>query len=59
MSLFRQRLSVGQNFRSEDGSVEDVIVAVWPTEQGSEAIVKASSNGAEVQVFVPSKPTLD
>ena len=59
MSLFRQRLAVGQKFRSEDGSVEGTIVAVWPTERGSEAIMKASSNGAEVQIFVPAKPTLD
>ncbi|MBY0255918.1 MAG: hypothetical protein K2X54_31805 [Methylobacterium organophilum] len=57
MRLFRQHLSVGQPFRSEDGSVNGVIVAVWPTDRGSEAIIKAHGNGTKVRVFVPSKAT--
>ncbi len=57
MRLFRQHLSVGQPYRSEDGRVDGVIIAVWPTEHGSEAIVKVRGDGAEVQVFVPSKMT--
>ncbi|WP_165851080.1 hypothetical protein [Methylobacterium radiotolerans] len=57
MRLFRQHLSVGQHFRSEDGTVDGVIVAIWPTDRGSEAIVKSHGNGTEIRVFVPSKPT--
>ncbi len=56
MRLFRQHLSLGQDYRSGDGRIDGVIVAVWPTEHGSEAIVKAHSDGTEVKVFVPSKP---
>ena len=57
MRLFRQHLFVGQPFRSEDGSVDGVIVAVWPTDRGSEAIVKAHGDGVEIKVFVPPKTT--
>lgn len=57
MRRFRQHLSVGQHFRSENGSVEGIIVSVWPTERGSEVIVKHLKTGDAVQVFVPSKLT--
>lgn len=57
MMLFRQHLFVGQPFRSEDGSVEGVILAVWAIDRGSEAIVKAHGDGAEIKVFVPPKTT--
>jgi hypothetical protein len=55
MKLFRHRLSVGQPFRSKDGSVDGVIIAVWPVEKGSEVLVRSSCNGAEVRAFVPSR----
>lgn len=55
MRLFRQRLSVGQSFRSRDGSVDGVIIAVWPMEKGSEVLVRSSRDGAEIRAFVPSR----
>lgn len=55
MRFFRQHLCVSQRFWSEEGSVEGVIVEVWPTDRGSEAIIKAHGDGTEIKVFVPSK----
>lgn len=59
MKLFRRRLSVGQPFRSEDGSVDGLIIAVWPMEKGSEVLVRLTRNGAEIRAFVPSKTTTE
>lgn len=57
MKLFWQRLFVGQHFRSVDADVEGTVIAVWPIEEGSEALTQPShedtAGTAAVRVFVP------
>ncbi|GLS68015.1 hypothetical protein, partial [Methylobacterium tardum] len=54
MKLFRKRLFVGQHFCSADARLEGTVIAVWPIEEGSEALIQPlHASTAAVRVFVP------
>ncbi|WP_331314141.1 hypothetical protein [Methylobacterium mesophilicum] len=52
MTLARKRLEVGQDYCSDDGKIDGVIVKVWPLERGSEALVKLRGTADIVRVFI-------
>lgn len=55
MDLLRKRLEVGQYYCSDDGTIQGVIIKVWPVERGSEALVRLQSTSTIIRVFVPSE----
>lgn len=57
MKQVRQPLEVGQDYRSDDGEIDGVIIRVWPVENGSEALVQLRSTREVLQVFIPNKDT--
>lgn len=63
MKLLRQRLFVGQHFRSAVPRVEGTVIAVWPIEKGSEALIRlfheSTAGTVAVRVFVPFEAKLD
>lgn len=57
MKQLRQRLEAGQDYRSDDGKIDGVIIKVWPVENGSEALVQLRSTREILQVFIPNEDT--
>lgn len=55
VKLFRRRIEVGKDYRSDDGRIEGIIIQVWPIENGSEALVRSRSTGEIVRVFIASE----
>lgn len=55
MKFMRKHLELGQDYRSDDGSVQGTIIKVWPVENGSEALIRLHSTSEVVRVFVPSE----
>lgn len=55
MIYVRKHLEVGQYYCSDDGSIQGVIINLWPVENGSEVLVQRHSNSKIVRIFVPSE----
>lgn len=55
LKIMRRRLYVGQDYRSDDGNVQGVIVKVWPVETGSEALVQVRATGELMRVFIANE----
>jgi hypothetical protein len=55
MTLFRIRLGVGQPDRCAGRTIEGASVALWPVENGSEALIEPLS-GDPMRVPIPAAP---
>lgn len=55
MKFIRKHLETGQDYCSDDGRIQGVIVKVWPVENGSEALIRLHSTSEIVRVFIPSE----
>ncbi len=55
MKFMRKRLEVGQDYKSDDGSIQGTIIKVWPVDKGSEALIRMHSTSEVVRVFIPSE----
>ncbi len=59
VEIVRKRLEVGQDYRSDNGDIQGVIIKMWPVENGSEALVRTQSTGEVVRVFIAGEKRLE